>query len=380
MQLNSLIAKQIVDRAKKIIAYSINVMDENGVIIGSSDPSRLHQTHEGALLAIRDNRTIEINDSVASTLSGVKTGINLPIIYSENVIGVVGISGTPEEVRSYGELVKMTAELIVEQAALMSQVQWNKRHREELLLQLIEGSSLNDGQLLSIAQRLDLDLSQPRVATVIKVIPRAGEPVTLEHLQKLVHLLEHPERDNIVGIASVSMNEIVVLKPVTIVNYTWNRKEEQKRVAKLVKRIDNECDFSIQMAIGDYFPGLIGLARSYETAKATIESSTSNDDAVMFYQDRKLSVLISSIKQDPWRATQLKAPIEKLMAADSKQVLLKTLSTFFAQNCDLAQTCESLHIHRNTLRYRLDKIQQETNLDINKLDDKIQLYLALKCL
>ncbi|ASI89853.1 sugar diacid recognition domain-containing protein [Vibrio mediterranei] len=380
MQLNSLIAKQIVDRAKKIIAYSINVMDENGVIIGSSDPSRLHQTHEGALLAIRDNRTIEINDSVASTLSGVKTGINLPIIYSDQVIGVVGISGTPEEVRSYGELVKMTAELIVEQAALMSQVQWNKRHREELLLQLIEGSSLNDGQLLSIAQRLDLDLSQPRVATVIKVIPRAGEPVTLEHLQKLVHLLEHPERDNIVGIASVSMNEIVVLKPVTIVNHTWNRKEEQKRVAKLVKRIDNECDFSIQMAIGDYFPGLIGLARSYETAKATIESSTSNDDAVMFYQDRKLSVLVSSIKQDPWRATQLKAPIEKLMAADSKQVLLKTLSTFFAQNCDLAQTCESLHIHRNTLRYRLDKIQQETNLDINKLDDKIQLYLALKCL
>ncbi len=380
MQLNSLIAKQIVDRAKKIIAYSINVMDENGVIIGSSDPSRLHQTHEGALLAIRDNRTIEINDSVASTLSGVKTGINLPIIYSEHVIGVVGISGTPEEVRSYGELVKMTAELIVEQAALMSQVQWNKRHREELLLQLIEGSSLNDGQLLSIAQRLDLDLAQPRVATVIKVIPRAGEPVTLEHLQKLVHLLEHPERDNIVGIASVSMNEIVVLKPVTIVNHTWNRKEEQKRVAKLVKRIDNECDFSIQMAIGDYFPGLIGLARSYETAKATIESSTSNDDAVMFYQDRKLSVLVSSIKQDPWRATQLKAPIEKLMAADSKQVLLKTLSTFFAQNCDLAQTCESLHIHRNTLRYRLDKIQQETNLDINKLDDKIQLYLALKCL
>ncbi|GAM62092.1 sugar diacid utilization regulator sdaR [Vibrio ishigakensis] len=40
--------------------------------------------------------------------------------------------------RNYGELVKMTAELIVEQAALMSQVQWNKRHREELLLQLIE--------------------------------------------------------------------------------------------------------------------------------------------------------------------------------------------------------------------------------------------------
>ncbi|GAM62093.1 sugar diacid utilization regulator sdaR [Vibrio ishigakensis] len=79
MQLNSLIAKQIVDRAKKIIKYSINVMDENGVIIGSSDPSRLHQTHEGALLAIRDNRTLEINDSVASTLSGVRKVLTYPL-------------------------------------------------------------------------------------------------------------------------------------------------------------------------------------------------------------------------------------------------------------------------------------------------------------
>ncbi|GAM62091.1 sugar diacid utilization regulator sdaR [Vibrio ishigakensis] len=36
---------------------------------------------------------------------------------------------------------------------------------------------------------------------MIKVITKPGEPVTLEHLQKLVHLLEYPERDNIVGIA-----------------------------------------------------------------------------------------------------------------------------------------------------------------------------------
>ncbi|GAM56629.1 sugar diacid utilization regulator sdaR [Vibrio ishigakensis] len=91
-------------------------------------------------------------------------------------------------------------------------------------------------------------------------------------------------------------------------------------------------------------------------------------------------MLVSSIKHDPWRATQLKEPIDKLIVADSKNVLLKTLRTFFEQNCDLAQTCESLHIHRNTLRYRLDKIEQVTALNINNLDEKVQLYLALKCL
>ena len=262
MQLNTLIARQIVERATKIIQYPVNVMDENGQIIGSSDPKRLHKAHDGALLAIHDNRTVEISGEAAHTLVGVKEGINLPILHQDKVIGVVGISGKPDDVRRYGEMVKMTAELIVDQADLMAQIQWNKRHREELLLQLIQGSKLNETQLLSIAERLDLDLTQPRVAAAIKVIPKQDTALTLEQLQKLVHLLEYPERDNIVGIVSVSQNEVVVLKPITLVNQTWSKTEEKKRVKRLLKRIAQETDFTIKIAIGDYFPSLAGLSRS----------------------------------------------------------------------------------------------------------------------
>ncbi|MDC5705725.1 helix-turn-helix domain-containing protein [Vibrio europaeus] len=379
MQLNTLIARQIVERATKIIQFPVNVMDENGIIIGSSDPARLHRTHEGALLAIHDNRTVEINHTVASTLIGVKEGINLPILHQDSVIGVVGISGQPEEVRRYGELVKMTAELIVEQADLMAQIQWNKRHREELLLQLIQGSTLNETQLLSIAERLDLDLAQPRVAATVKVIPKQGQPLTLEQLQKLVHLLEYPERDNIVGIVSVSQNEVVVLKPVTLVDNTWSKAEEKKRVKRLLKRIAQEADFTVKIAMGEYFPGLTGLSRSYETAKATLVCSDESKDAILFYQEHKLSVLIDNLKQDEWRRNQISHPIEILQQHDSKDVLVKTLKEFFAQDCDLAQTCAALHIHRNTLRYRIEKIEEVTGLKINKLDHKVQLYLALKC-
>ncbi|MCJ2378702.1 helix-turn-helix domain-containing protein [Vibrio sp. ZSDZ34] len=380
MQLNPLIAKQIVERAKKILHCSINVMDENGVIIGSSDTSRLHQTHEGALLVIHDNRTIEIDDSVASTLAGVKQGINLPILYADNVVGVVGLSGAPAEVRKYGELVKMTAELIVEQAAMMSQIQWSKRHREELLLQLIQGSELNENQLLSIAQQLDLNLVRPRVAAIIKIIPKPNDTVTLEHLQKLVHLLEHPERDNIVGIVSVSLNEVVVLQPVTLVDNTYDHYQERKRAQKLLRRIKAACHSSTQIAIGEHFSGLSGLTKSYQTARATLDANRSLDTPILFYQEHKLSVLISAVRNDPWSRAQLTAPLDKLVKADTKEVLLKTLSVFFEQNCDLSQTCDRLHIHRNTLRYRLEQIENKTELNINKLDEKVQLYLALKCL
>lgn len=387
MQLNTTIARQIVERTMKIIKFSVNVMDDQGLIIGSGDPSRLNQKHDGAILVLNNRRIVEIDNVIADQLQGVKPGINLPIIFQGALIGVIGISGAPMDVRKYGELVTMTAELIVEQAALMSQIEWNKRHREELVMQLINGSTLNEPQLMGIAERLELDLSQPRIAAVIKILPKTHAQLSLEHLQHLVHLLEYPERDNLVGITSVSMNEVVVLKPIKVNKDGWSRTLEKKRVHKLFKRIDKSAKYTIKIALGDYFPGIHGLSQSYLTAKSLMESTLNRVDTlhqadtfqqnVYFYHDHILPVLLNTIKNEPWRYQQLQGPLQLLKQNDPRGILLKTLSAFFEQNCDLAQTCQALHIHRNTLRYRLDKIEQETSLKINKINDITRLYLAL---
>lgn len=376
MQLNESIAKQIVKRAMKIIKYSVNVMDEQGMIIGSGDTQRINSRHEGALLAINENRIVEIDNATAKLLRGVKPGINLPIIFQDKTIGVVGVSGNPDKVRFYGELVKMTAELIIEQAELITQIQWNKRHREELILQLALPSDLTEIQLHSITQRLNLDPAQPRIAALVKVNSFKGQSLSLEHLQKLVHLLEFPERDNLVAIVSVSKNEVLVLKPITLTNSNGSRQLEEKRTKNLMRRIALEEKFTIRIALGNYFPDLKGLSRSFKSAKATLESSNSKNN-ILFYQDHILPVLLHGLKQDSWRYQQLQQPLEKLMKNDPKGILLKTLKLFFDKNCDIAQTCNSLYIHRNTLRYRLDKIEQKTNLNINKIDDKTRLYLAM---
>ncbi|MGL6118121.1 sugar diacid recognition domain-containing protein [Plesiomonas sp.] len=379
MILNVAIARQIVERTMKIIHHSVNVMDQHGRIISSGDSSRLQQRHEGAILVLNNNRVVEIDEAMARSLEGVKPGINLPIVFNLQVIGVVGISGEPALVRNYGELVKMTAELIVEQAALMSQIQWNKRHREELVLQLIQDSELNEQQLITVAERLNVDLTQPRIAAVVKVLPQPGEYFSLEHLQQLVHLLEYPERDNLVGIVSVARNEVVVLKPIKLGQEGWSREFEQKRVDKLIWQVAREGSFSICIALGDYFCGVAGLAQSYQTAKATLEIGAFNPqrNQVLFYQDHIVPVLLSGLRDDPWRYQQLQYPLQILANHDPRGLLVKTLRVYFAQNCDLAQTCDQLHIHRNTLRYRLDNIEKITSLNFNKISDKSRMYLAL---
>lgn len=382
MKITVSIANHIIERTIKILHRDINVMDSHGRIIGSSDAKRIGDLHEGALLVINNHRVIEIDNTLAEQLKGVKPGINLPIIFEDKIIGVVGVSGTPEEVRNYGEMVKMTAELIVEQAALMSQIQWNKRHKEELVLQLITDLKINKNQILSIAEHLDLNLAIPRVAAIIKVVQKNNQPLSLDHLKDLVYLLENPERDNIVAIVSVSMNEVVVLKPIKLIGANWSKEIELKKAQQLIRRIAKEGRFSIQIAIGDYFPSLEGLKKSYQTAKATMEVATKlspqgQNKGIFFYQDFILPVLLDGLKQDPWRLEQLQQPVILLKQKDPKGILVKTLKVFFEQNCDLTLSCEKLHIHRNTLRYRLDKIAQETGFNIYKINDLIMFYIGL---
>jgi len=58
--------------------------------------------------------------------------------------------------------------------------------------------------------------------------------------------------------------------------------------------------------------------------------------------------------------------------------LVKTIDAYFNHHANVSQTAESLFIHRNTLLYRLERIQELTGQDINQADMRLALQLALK--
>ncbi|ANF95177.1 polyketide synthase regulator [Paenibacillus bovis] len=56
---------------------------------------------------------------------------------------------------------------------------------------------------------------------------------------------------------------------------------------------------------------------------------------------------------------------------------VSTLETFFKMDCNVSETAKQLYIHRNTLLYRLDKIKQETQLDVRRFEDAVLMRLTL---
>ena len=62
---------------------------------------------------------------------------------------------------------------------------------------------------------------------------------------------------------------------------------------------------------------------------------------------------------------------------DFDEDTLMTINKFFENSLNVSQTSRELYIHRNTLVYRLDKLQKNTGLDLRVFDDAITFKIAL---
>ncbi|CAI0713244.1 Sugar diacid regulator [Serratia marcescens] len=361
-------ARQIVQRAMGIISHSVNVMDSNGVIIASGNPQRLFQRHEGAVLALAENRVVEIDRATAEHLKGVRPGINLPFSFRNQRVGVIGISGEPAEVRAYAELVKMAAEMMVEQAALLDQHQWEKRYREELANQLLQPQP-NTASLAAMAAYLGLELRQARIVWIVEL--QEAQP---HLLRELLAELEATQRDALIAITG--FNEMTLLRPASMAQGEWSLKLERQQAQRLQNQLKHR--FRVRLIVGGFYDDPQSAYRSSLTARATqaMAQRLKLRHATLFYHDYPLPSLLCDLGED-WRAQELGRPWRTLGEQDEKGVLRSTLRHYFSQNCDQTQTAAQLHIHVNTLRYRLQRIEVITGMKINQLTDSLRLYIGM---
>ncbi|EPJ43605.1 MAG: hypothetical protein OFPII_40970 [Osedax symbiont Rs1] len=378
MFIDQQVAQKIVDRAMKIIQYNVNVMNHLGEIVGSGDQQRIGLFHTGALDVLDRKKEVDFDRRQADALSGVQQGINLPIVCNGEIIGVVGITGMPSEVSKYADLVVMTSELMVEQAALSAQVQWDKRQLENVICRLIQGdiekSSLFDDRI----ERLKIDLSIPRVAVIIDVSDAdTQQDLPLATLQSMLRMLDSNAAYKLLAISCPT--QIVILMPVTVQQSCWDEWSAKIQLESLCQLLAKQYHLHYKVSMGQYFPDIAGLAKSYQSALQILAAGKlSLPEQVLYFPDAAaLDVLLKS-QLSSWSADKLLVNYQLLVAADKKAVLLNTLAVYFQHSADFGKTANALHIHRNTLRYRLDRIDQILNIQLANIDDLLRLYLAFK--
>lgn len=101
---------------------------------------------------------------------------------------------------------------------------------------------------------------------------------------------------------------------------------------------------------------------------------------VTYFGDLGLYQLLTALGENPEASRFFRKTLKPLIDHDDNRnaELVETLDAFFACHGNLSQTAARLHIHRNTLTYRLERIANITRLDLDDPDARFSLQLALK--
>mgnify|MGYP000155212990 FL=1 len=101
-QIGKQLATQIVDTVHDVCGHDINFINKNGIIYASTNTSRIGSFHEIGKKAADTKTVIEVQDN--DHYEGTSSGVNIPVTHNGYFIAVIGISGSPDEVRKFAYL------------------------------------------------------------------------------------------------------------------------------------------------------------------------------------------------------------------------------------------------------------------------------------
>jgi carbohydrate diacid regulator len=361
IELDSALAQRIVDRAMAILPYNINVMDAQGMIIGSGDGARLHTRHEGAQLVLANRRVVEIDEQAAACLRGVKPGVNLPLLHADQLIGVLGITGAPDVVRPYAELVRMAAEMLVEHQVLQSDRHWQQQQRETWARQLLDPQQ-SLATLAAEAEHLGLKLTWPCQLCLLQV-QGVGDPVSYQ-----ARLVAGMEGKSGQVLAPLSADELLWCRP-----YKAGRDDQA-----WLEMADAQHWGVRRLVVSDVLPDLHAARQASQVLRDVLAYGQARfpERRLLHLDALRLPTLLYA-QRHSWLLQGWLAPLRQVLAQDSQGVLRATLEAWCAHDGQIQACAQALGIHRNTLRYRLERIGELSGLELSRLDQRLQLYIGL---
>ena len=169
----------------------------------------------------------------------------------------------------------------------------------------------------------------------------------------------------------------------------FNRAEENcmNRLNKAVKEIQEVIKkridgLSVSVGIGNSYKDLKMMKQSLNEAELAIDSAKCQglDDTITKYKDIGIYGLLFSIKNKTVLEnyfTQVLGPISNNDDKSKDTNLLQILEMYLNENCNITVTAEKLFLHRNTLKYKIKKIEELLNCDLHNFDDCMKVKIAL---
>ena len=176
-------------------------------------------------------------------------------------------------------------------------------------------------------------------------------------------------------ITAVDENNIILVKDVS---EDTSRSGLEKIAGTIGSMLSSEAMGRVRIAMGSMVRDLKDISRSYKEAKMALEVGKIfyEDKYVINYNRLGIGRLIYQLPLSLCKM-YIEEIFKDIRIEDFDEETLNTVSKFFENSLNISETSRQLYIHRNTLVYRLDKLQKNTGLDIRTFDDAITFKIAL---
>ena len=218
------------------------------------------------------------------------------------------------------------------------------------------------------AKKLHIEIQRPRVVLLLE-IPAGKENYAMEFLKSMFSAQSGDY------VTAVDENTLIVIKQV-------EAKDSYAEVVEVaettVAMMNTEAMINVRVAYGTIVEELKDVSKSYKEAKMAL------DVGEIFYAEKMVTAYSTLgigrlIYQLPINLCEMF--IEEIFGGKVPEELdeetLTTINTFLENNLNVSETSRQLYVHRNTLLYRLEKLEKYTGLDIRIFDDALTLKIAL---
>ncbi|AET68146.1 hypothetical protein Desor_2596 [Desulfosporosinus orientis DSM 765] len=174
---------------------------------------------------------------------------------------------------------------------------------------------------------------------------------------------------------SLDLNDVLIL----IIRCAKESEVDKRFFAKLKKHLKSE---NAGCGVSKIFHDFEMLSEEYKLAKAALEigSWKHPKESLHFYEDVMMEHLFSEGSRIFHLRSLCHDSVLRIAEHDKQNnsSLLQTLKIYLMQEKSLLAASQELHIHRNTLVYRLNKLEQLSSMDLNS--PNIRLHVILSCL
>ncbi len=342
------ILQETIEGIKSISRVDLSVLDSDGKVIVTTFTEAYEKEDVAAVFAASqaDNQSVK--------------GYHFYKIMEDGHLEyVLLVKGSTDDVSVIGQMTAFQLKNLL--------VAYKERFDKDNFIKNLLLDNLLRVDIYNRAKKLHIETDARRIVYIIET-KQEKDTGALETLRTLFMAKKND------FITAVDEKNIILVKEVEKEGY-----EELEQTARVVvDMLNTEAMSTVKVAYGTIVSDIREVSRSYKEAKMAL------DVGKIFYSDKNVVAYNSLgigrlIYQLPMPLCQMfiKEIFDGKSPEEFDEELLSTINKFFENSLNVSETSRQLYIHRNTLVYRLDKLQKMTGLDLRVFDDAITFKIAL---